>query len=115
MNLSTKLRVRRSQWKLMKTTELIIEVMNHFEEKKYPDVPDELQQPQADTLSENPITDVPTTVEEAGSAEEPVLELVDDPDDSNSENEDDEEEEVDGGIASRTRQRTGTQTNPPHR
>ena len=99
MNLSTKLGVRRSQWKLMKTTELIIEVMNHFEERKYPDVPAELQQSQADTPSEQPITDVPTTEEEAGTAEEPVPDLVDDPDDYDSENEEeDEEEEVDGGA-----------------
>jgi hypothetical protein len=41
MNLTTKTRVKRSQWKAMVMTELIIDVMNHFEDKNLPEVPQE--------------------------------------------------------------------------
>lgn len=45
MNLTTKVRVKRSQWKSMVTTEFIIDIMNHFKDKQHPEVPEEAQQP----------------------------------------------------------------------
>ena len=44
MNLTTKVRVRRLQWKLMVTPKLIIDVMNHFDEKRQPELIQELTQ-----------------------------------------------------------------------
>ena len=40
LNLQMKQRVRRSNWKLMATTELIIDTMNCFEDKNLPVTPE---------------------------------------------------------------------------
>jgi hypothetical protein len=118
MNLKTKKRIRRSQWTKMVTTENIIDIMNFFEDEK-----------------ENPLATVQLPLEEEPHALQPVLDvetpeppqeevqvqqlipeeqedsddLVDAPnEDSDSEDEDDDDDDEDKGIASRTRQRTGT-------
>jgi len=137
MNLTTKTRVKHSNWKPMATTEIIINVMNHFDEKSQADVPQELQQPQEEPTPEPvlPEPELENIVEERPEVvEDDVQDLVDhvpreDDSDDEDENENEPEEsgpieepiveaqeaEVDAGIASRTRQRTGTQTQPPSR
>eukprot|EP00590_Aulacoseira_subarctica_P011377 CAMPEP_0172416198 /NCGR_PEP_ID=MMETSP1064-20121228/2670_1 /TAXON_ID=202472 /ORGANISM="Aulacoseira subarctica , Strain CCAP 1002/5" /LENGTH=98 /DNA_ID=CAMNT_0013153687 /DNA_START=128 /DNA_END=420 /DNA_ORIENTATION=+ len=98
----------------MVTTELIIDVMNCFEEKKLPDVPDEVQQP----ATQEPVVGVeelkvpPPPVETEDQKADEVPDLVDAAPDDDFDGEEDEEAEEDAGIASRTRQRTGTQTQP---
>jgi hypothetical protein len=131
MNLKTKTRVRRSQWKKMVTSELIIDVMNYFDEKDRPVVPAELQQqePEAEAMQEavvNPVaeetgeireelTEVPANlVEEEDNDVPELVDAVDDPDDSDDED-DDEASVQEPGIASRTRSQTGTETKPPKR
>lgn len=129
MNLQTKQRVRRSHWKPMVTTELIIDVMNFFDDKKRPDVQidvpstteqeiviQEPLQPEQEMPQNEPAV-VESTPEEAQMIAEPddneeePPELVDAPDDSEDEDDEDEEEEpepeAEEGIASRTRKKTG--------
>ena len=105
MNLTTKTRVRRSQWKPMVTTELIVDITNHFEDKKHPEVPEELKQPPTtQETAEVAVlpTDLPAEQQDGDQiVEEPVPDLVDAPDNSDDE-EEEAEEEPDGGIASRT-------------
>ena len=126
MTLTTKTRVKRSNWKKMVTTELIVNIMNHFDERSQVDVPQELQQPQEEPASV-PVEPAPVNiveeVEELGTTENDVPDLVD-PEEDESDDEVDEstepnttapEREVDAGIASRTRRQTGTQTQPPSR
>jgi len=101
----------------MVTTELIIDVMNFFEEKKLPDVPEEVQQPapQEPVVAEaEPEVPPPQVVAEDQETDD-VPDLVDAAPDDDFDGEEDEEAEEDAGIASRTRQRTGTQTQPPAR
>lgn len=57
MNLTTKVRVRRSQWKLMVTTELIIDVMDHFNEKRQPEIPQALPQAPVQTQEQGTMVD----------------------------------------------------------
>ena len=124
MNLRTKQRVRRSHWVKMKTTNLIVDVMNSFDDKELP-VVQEVEQPpivQPEVTAE-PIVEQASNEEvevEAPVVEEPaenieVPDLVDaDDNDSASEDEsEDEEEIVEEPIAARTRQRTGETIRKP--
>ena len=127
MFLTTKTRVKRSQWKAMVTTELIIDVMNHFDDQVQVELPPEAQQPPALEPVQAPVETPATEVVETPSTEpieattEEVPDLVDPGPDSDSKEEDEddelpvEEEKPDGGIASRTRQKSGTQARPPSR
>eukprot|EP00590_Aulacoseira_subarctica_P002999 CAMPEP_0172416062 /NCGR_PEP_ID=MMETSP1064-20121228/2499_1 /TAXON_ID=202472 /ORGANISM="Aulacoseira subarctica , Strain CCAP 1002/5" /LENGTH=671 /DNA_ID=CAMNT_0013153423 /DNA_START=324 /DNA_END=2338 /DNA_ORIENTATION=+ len=135
----TKQRVRRSQWKVMVTTDLIIDTMNFYEEKQQP-VPIEAQQPapqepvttteaqdQMSTIVEQEASPVESEVEPKGvdpsiqEMDEPpeLVDALDDPDDSDDEDDDDEDDDEasvqEPGIASRTRSQTGTETKPPKR
>jgi len=78
MNLQTKQRVRRSNWKLMATTELVVDVMIFFEEKRHPDVPAEAQPTVAPEGVEAP-------EEAAAGAEVMPLEVAQDAEPSNIE------------------------------
>ena len=51
LNLQTKQRVRRSNWKLMATTELIIDTMNCIEDKTLPVTPELAVEPEVDQKS----------------------------------------------------------------
>ena len=124
MNLTTKTRVKRSQWKAMVTTEFIIDVMNHFEDKNLLEVPQEVHQPTAhkqptQVKEQDPVpAETQATEQVEPEIIEDVPDLVDPGPDSESEDEDDNEEEPAeevAPIASRTRQRSGTQTQPPSR
>jgi len=120
MNLKTKTRIRRSHWKAMVTTELIVDVLIFFDEKPLPNA----AEPPVDTPPEVNQEPVPEEIEEPAFLREEVVEedvpdLVDAADDSDDENDDEsvaeEEAEPDPGIATRTRSRTGTDINPPAR
>jgi len=131
MNLQTKQRVRRSQWKLMVTTELIIDVMIFFEDKRRPAVPleQEAVEPQVEPTAVIPevvqeqVADNSQQEDATENLEEQMPDLIDhtpdensDSEDENSDSEEEEEQpEQEQGIASRTRRRTGTQVNPPER
>lgn len=110
MSLKTKTRIRRSHWKLMATTELIINTMKYFEEKPLPfePIPEQEQQKPTEPEVEAEITEPAMLQEEEEDAEVP--ELIDAP-----ESDDDEDEVSEPGIATHTRSRTGTEMNPPER
>eukprot|EP00590_Aulacoseira_subarctica_P001407 CAMPEP_0172415798 /NCGR_PEP_ID=MMETSP1064-20121228/2243_1 /TAXON_ID=202472 /ORGANISM="Aulacoseira subarctica , Strain CCAP 1002/5" /LENGTH=126 /DNA_ID=CAMNT_0013153039 /DNA_START=620 /DNA_END=1000 /DNA_ORIENTATION=- len=96
--------------------------MNFFDEKRHPDVPEVAQQPAPQepvVAVEEPEVPPPPVEAEVQEADD-VPDLVDaaPDDDSDGEEDDDDEEaeaEEDAGIAYRTRQRTGTQSQPPAR
>jgi len=120
MSLKTKTRVRRSQWKLMATNELIIDIMNCFEEKNLPmeTSTEPTQEPMAPTEAEEQSLEVvePAILQEE-LTDEAVPDLVDDVENSDDEGDDEESvvEESEPGIATRTRSQTGTEINPPKR
>ena len=94
MNLTTKTRVKRLQWKVMVTTELIIDVMNHFDDKNQVDIPQEAQQPPVQEPVQVPAeaqakapTEVQSTEQDEAVAED-VPDLVDPGPDSDPEDED---------------------------
>lgn len=117
MNLMTKQRVRRSNWKLLATSELIIDTMNVFEDKSLPVVP-EVAQPHAEEQVQDPPQGEEPVIEEPANfvidEEDEPPDLVD-AQDSDSDDDDEDEVEADQGIASRTRRRTGAAINPPER
>ena len=121
LNLQTRQRVRRSNWKLMATSELIIDTMNCFEnEKSLPLAPEIAVRPETESTVEENKEDMP--VEEPAilleDLEEPPA-LVDAPDSDNEEENNDSEEsaetELEPAIATRTRQRSGAVIKPPER
>ena len=104
MNLQTKQRVHRSHWKLMATTELIINAMINFEEKSNPMPAEPELEPEVrvEAKEEELPVEEPTNLVD----DEPPA-LIDAPD-SDSDNDEPEQ-----GVASRTRRQTGTVVNPP--
>jgi len=122
LNLQTRQRVRRSNWKLMATSELIINTMNCFDnEKSLPLAPEIAARPEKEPIMEENKEAVP--VEEPAILLEDLNEppaLVDAPDsDDEDDNDDDQEEleetEPEPSISTRTRQRSGTTIKPPDR
>ena len=119
MNLTTKVRVRRLEWKLMVTTKIIINVMNHVDKKCQPEL---LQEPTQEQRQPEAVVEGLTEQEQIQEQvdenevenEKEVPDLVDSPD-SDSEDDSDDEEEPELGVASRTRSQTGTDINPPTR
>mmetsp|Transcript_2609 Transcript_2609/g.3980 ORF Transcript_2609/g.3980 Transcript_2609/m.3980 type:complete len:661 (+) Transcript_2609:626-2608(+) len=141
MNLMTKQRVRRSNWKLMVTTQLIVDVMIFFEEKKNPEIPQEVQQPEQEATLQ--VLAQPPENVEAGAPVEPEVEeaqdvqitaegeivssdvqeaeveppdLVDAPDydsDDGEEDEEDESDEEENEPETGTASRTRPQTGAP--
>jgi len=90
----------------MVTTYLVINAINHFDDKKYPEIPEEALQPTA--------AEEEKTIEEATPEE--ISDLVDAHDsDDEGEVEDDEPDEQEQSIASRTRSRMGTKLKPPEK
>jgi len=123
MNIKSKTRVKRSHWKLMATTELIINAMNCFEDKILPAGPEPAQNitPDEPTAQEvvQETTEVvePAILQEEQVVDDDVPELVDAAADSDDEDDDDEsiDDELEPGIATRTRTQTGVEINPPAR
>ena len=127
----------------MVTTQLIVDVMTFFDDKKTPEIPQEVQQPyQEEALIVQPQppenveagVQVEPEVEEAQDVQSEIVssdvqeaddeppDLVDAPDYDSDDGEEDEEDESDEeenepetGIASRTRRQTGAPMNPPPR
>ena len=117
MNLKTKTRIRRSHWRAMTTTELIVDVLNFFDDKPATETSVE---PQAEQII-SPEVAMPEVVEEPAilqeQNDEEVPDLVDAPDDEDTEDEESVTEEIEPelSIATQTRSRTGTDTRPPER
>jgi len=66
MNLKTKTRIRRSHWKAMTTTELIVNVLNYCDDKPATETSVE---PQADQIT-SPEVEMPKVVEEPAILQE---------------------------------------------
>lgn len=122
MNLQTKSRIRCSQWIKMKTTEMIIDVMNHFDDE--PEVQVEQQEVAAPTEAQNANNPEAVTADDdevpdlvPGSVEDDS----DDEDDDEDGNEDDNEEkaeateETSAPVAMGTRKKSGNDIGKPSR
>lgn len=121
MNLKTKARVRRSHWVRMKTSQLIIDIMTHFEDKQYIVLPEEIrqeaerQEAEAAVIPPSTIESVPDqvvveTAETVQVEEVPPEPSITEPEATAGESgESKEEEKTEGAepVSSRTRQRTG--------
>lgn len=116
MNLKTKTRNRRSHWKAMVATELIVDVLNFFDEKSATETTTEAQ---AEPVTSPAVAEMPEVLEEPAilqeSVDEEVPDLVDALDDTDDDESIIEEEEPELSIATRTRSRTGMDTKPPER
>jgi len=76
LNLKTRTRIRRSHWVRMKTSQLIIDIMNHYEEKEFVALPEELRQEQEQEQTPVVIPEAPiqeTNIEVEDSAVQDVV------------------------------------------